>query len=51
MSDSQEEWSMAGQNIDRDKLRAAIRKMGTECVFLMLDDAITVRTHSRSQFS
>jgi hypothetical protein len=33
---------MAGQNIDRDKLRAAIRKMGTEYVFLMLDDAITL---------
>ena len=33
---------MAGQNIDRDKLRAPIRKMGTEYVFLMLDDAITL---------
>jgi hypothetical protein len=33
---------MAGQNIDRDKLRAAIRKMGTEYVFLMLDDAIAL---------
>ena len=33
---------MAGQNIDRDKLRAAIRKMGTEYIFLMLDDAITL---------
>ena len=42
MSDSQERWSMAGQNIDRDKLRAAIRKMGTEYVFLMLNDAITL---------
>jgi hypothetical protein len=37
-----ERWSMAGQYIDRDKLRAAIRKMGTEYVFLMLDDAITL---------
>jgi len=42
MSDNQERWSMAGRNIDRDKLRAAIRKMGTEYVFLMLDDAITL---------
>ena len=33
---------MAGQNIDRDKLRAPIRKMGTEYVFLMLDDAINL---------
>jgi hypothetical protein len=33
---------MAGQNIDRDKLQAAIRKMGTEYVFLMLNDAITL---------
>ena len=33
---------MAGQYIDRDKLRAAVRKMGTEYVFLMLDDAITL---------
>jgi hypothetical protein len=37
-----ERWSMAGQYIDRDKLRAAVRKMGTEYVFLMLDDAITL---------
>jgi len=42
MSDNQERWPMAGQNIDRDKLRAPIRKMGTEYVFLMLDDAITL---------
>jgi hypothetical protein len=42
MSDNQERWPMAGQNIDRDKLRAAVRKMGTEYVFLMLDDAITL---------
>ena len=33
---------MAGQYIDRDKLRAAARKMGTEYVFRMLDDAITL---------
>jgi hypothetical protein len=26
--------------IDRDKLRAEVRKLGNECVFLMLDDAI-----------
>jgi hypothetical protein len=42
MSDNQERWSMAGQNIDRDELRAAVRKMGTEYVFLMLNDAITL---------
>ncbi len=33
---------MAGQHIDRDKLRAAIRRMGSEYVFYMLDDAITL---------
>jgi len=33
---------MAGQYIDRDKLRAAVRKMGIEYVFLMLHDAITL---------
>jgi len=26
--------------IDRDKLHAAVRKLGRECVFYMLDDAI-----------
>ena len=26
--------------IDRDKLRAQVRKLGNECVFSMLDDAI-----------
>ncbi len=31
---------MAGQEIDRDKLRAAIRKLGHEYVFYMLDEAI-----------
>jgi len=38
---------MAGQNIDRDKLRVAIRKMGTEYVFLMLDDAISLLPERR----
>jgi hypothetical protein len=33
---------MASQHIDRDKLRAAIRRIGSEYVFLMLDDAITL---------
>ncbi len=33
---------MAGQRIDRDKLRAAIRRMGSEYAFYMLDDAITL---------
>lgn len=33
---------MANQSIDRDKLRAAIRRMGSEYVFYMLDDAITL---------
>jgi hypothetical protein len=28
---------MAGQHIDRDKLRAAIRRMGSEYIFYMLD--------------
>ena len=32
--------NMAGQQIDRDKLRAAIRKLGDEYVFYMLDEAI-----------
>src|SRR6266567_9148793 len=40
--DRRERWSMAGQRIDRDKLRAAIRRMGSEYVFHMLDDAITL---------
>jgi hypothetical protein len=31
---------MATQQIDRDKLRAAIRKLGNEYVFYMLDEAI-----------
>jgi hypothetical protein len=33
---------MAGQHIDRDKLRAAIRRMGGEYIFYMLDNAITL---------
>ena len=33
---------MACQQIDRDKLRAAVRKMGSEYVFYLLDDAITL---------
>jgi hypothetical protein len=33
---------MARQYIGRDKLRAAIRRMGSEYVFYMLDDAITL---------
>ena len=33
---------MAGQQIDREKLRAAIRRMGSDYLFLMLDAAITV---------
>jgi hypothetical protein len=33
---------MASQHIDRDKLRAAIRRIGSEYVFHMLDDAITL---------
>jgi len=33
---------MAGQQIDRDKLRNAIRGMGSEYIFYMLDDAITL---------
>ena len=33
---------MAGQQIDREKLRAAIRRMGNGYLFLMVDAAITV---------
>ena len=33
---------MAGPHIDRDKLRVAIRRMGSEYVFYMLDDAIAL---------
>lgn len=33
---------MAGQHIDRDKLRAAVRREGSECIFQMLDVAITL---------
>ena len=38
---------MAGQRIDRDKLRAAIRRMGSEYVFYMLDDAIPLLPQTR----
>jgi len=40
--DRRERWSVAGQHIDRDKLRVAIRRMGSEYVFYMLDDAIAL---------
>jgi len=33
---------VAGQQIDREKLRAAIRRMGSDYLFLMLDAAITI---------
>jgi cell division septum initiation protein DivIVA len=33
---------MSGQQIDREKLRDAIRRMGSDYLFLMLDAAITV---------
>jgi hypothetical protein len=33
---------MGDRQIDRDKLRAAIRRMGSENVFYMLDDAVTL---------
>jgi hypothetical protein len=38
---------MADQHIDRDKLRAAIRRMGGEYVFYMLDDAITLLSQTK----
>jgi hypothetical protein len=38
---------MADQYIDRDKLRAAIRRMGGEYVFYMLDDAITLLSQTK----
>jgi len=38
---------MVGQQIDRDKLRAAIRRRGSEYVFYMLDDAITLLPQSK----
>ena len=34
------EIAMASQQIDRDKLRTAVRKLANEYVFYMLDDAI-----------
>jgi hypothetical protein len=33
---------MAGQQIDRDKLRAALRKLRPEDLFHMLEEAITL---------
>jgi hypothetical protein len=33
---------MVGQHIDRDKLRAAVRREGNECIFGMLDVAIDI---------
>jgi len=39
---------MADQHIDWDKLRAAIRRMGSEYVFYMLDDAITLLPQTSS---
>jgi hypothetical protein len=38
---------MVGQQIDRDKLRAAVQKMRSEYVFYMLDDAITLLPESK----
>ncbi len=38
---------MIGQQIDRDKLRAAVRRMRSEYVFYMLDDAITLLPESK----
>ena len=38
---------MADQHIDRNKLRAAIRRMGSEHIFYMLDDAITLLSETK----
>jgi hypothetical protein len=38
---------VADQHIDRDKLRAAIRRMRGEYVFYMLDDAITLLSQTK----
>jgi hypothetical protein len=38
---------MPQRGIDRDKLRAAIRKLGDEHVFYMLDDAIDLLPQSK----
>ena len=38
---------MVGRQIDRDKLRAAVRRMRSEYVFYMLDDAITLLPESK----
>src|ERR1035441_123020 len=36
------EGHMDGRPLDREKLRAAIRNMGGDYIFFMLDDAITI---------
>ena len=38
---------MVGQHIDRDKLRAAIRREGSDCIFHMLDVAIELLPQSK----
>ena len=38
---------MPQRGIDRDKLRAAIRKLGDEYVFYLLDDAIDLLPQSK----
>jgi hypothetical protein len=38
---------MVGQQIHRDKLRTAVRRMRSEYVFYMLDDAITLLPESK----
>ncbi len=38
---------MGDRQIDRDKLRAAIRRMSSENVFYMLDDAIPLLTQAK----
>ena len=38
---------MVGQYIDRDKLRAAIRREGSDCIFHMLDVAIELLPQSK----
>jgi hypothetical protein len=39
---------MSEGRIDREKLRAALRKLGDERVFYMLDDAISLLQRRRS---
>jgi hypothetical protein len=38
---------MAGRQIDRDKLRAAVRRLGDEYVFYMLDEAIDLMPQAK----